>query len=107
MRHPVLICFSGRDKSRPGGRPARGEPRVGLQEEIRDFAPKAPGAFPVSAGRKAQLKSTTSPVTVKMTRSQMFITRSPTRSRLWATQSRSMHCSIFAGRSITKVSSSR
>ena len=38
--------------------------------------------------------STISPVTVKITRSQMLVTRSAERSRLWATHSRWLACSM-------------
>lgn len=51
--------------------------------------------------------SPSSPVTVKTTRSQMLVTRSAARSRLWATHSSQVARSMVAGSAMMMSSSSR
>ncbi len=64
------------------------------------YSDTARGAFVLSA-------SSMRPVSVKMTRSQMFVTRSPMRSRLCAAQRSSVACWIVRGSCSMNVSSSR
>ncbi len=52
--------------------------------------------MPARSGSSTSI-STISPVTVKMTRSQMLATRSAVRSRLWATHSRYVAKSVSRG----------
>ncbi len=53
------------------------------------------------------LISVSSPVAMKIVLSQMFVTRSANRSRLWATQSSQLACSMVLGSAMTNVINSR
>ncbi len=80
----------------------------GLKEErkIRPIYAECPYRIPQFPSSWTSI-SLNSPVSVKTTRSQMLVTRSAARSRLWATQRRCVARSMVVGSAIMESSSSR